>query len=365
MAFWLASRRDGQDSDFIQRFDPRFWTVDFPRPAMASVVSTGPDSLRVDCEIHHTDSLIGLIWESADRFDHPLLAYATQRDYARTTLSFRWRSAGLVGLDAVHGPTLTIEGRDAAGAPRTWYVRIWSYAVGSPTDAQVTLPFSQLREGWLADGSLIHPGDIDRMFLSLVAPGHAPASHSLLPARADGWVEMSAIHCDGHRAMLPIGDVLVPPHDIGMATAYDDSYNLTPARLLRMVLGLGYRGAIIHYVGMSHYFRLAPQAGGFAGGATGGVVRAMRGLARCLSGGMRAARLPADPLALLRIVRRKLPADWAQRAFDGSQALTGWVPPSTLLSPANAQAMGWLQDVGAAFTALAVLAGLAGAFPDR
>jgi len=43
MAFWLARKRDGQQADWIQRFDPRFWTVDFPRPMMASVVTTGPD----------------------------------------------------------------------------------------------------------------------------------------------------------------------------------------------------------------------------------------------------------------------------------------------------------------------------------
>ncbi len=48
MAFWLAAKRNGQTSDWIRRFDPRFWTVNFPRPMMASVVSTGPDSLRVD-----------------------------------------------------------------------------------------------------------------------------------------------------------------------------------------------------------------------------------------------------------------------------------------------------------------------------
>ena len=32
MAFWLAAAREGQDTDWIQRFDPRFWTVNFPRP---------------------------------------------------------------------------------------------------------------------------------------------------------------------------------------------------------------------------------------------------------------------------------------------------------------------------------------------
>ena len=100
MAFWLARKRDGQTTDHIQRFDPRFWTVDFPRPAMGSVVTTAPDALRVDLEFHHADELAGLIWDSVDRHDHPLLAYDTDRDYARTTLRFRWRSGGLLALDA-------------------------------------------------------------------------------------------------------------------------------------------------------------------------------------------------------------------------------------------------------------------------
>ena len=89
MAFWLASKRDGQQADWIQRFDPRFWTVDFPRPMMASVVTTGPDSLRVTLEFHHANALAGLIWDSTDRFDHPLLGYDTDRDYSRTMLRFR------------------------------------------------------------------------------------------------------------------------------------------------------------------------------------------------------------------------------------------------------------------------------------
>ena len=39
MAFWLARSAQSQERTFMQRFDPRFWTVNFPRPAMASVVT--------------------------------------------------------------------------------------------------------------------------------------------------------------------------------------------------------------------------------------------------------------------------------------------------------------------------------------
>jgi hypothetical protein len=108
----------------------------------------------------------------------------------------------------------------------------------------------------------VHPNDIDRMFISLAPPGFDPADTALLAQRADGWAELSEIVCEGERAMLAIGDVLVPPHDLHIATAYDDSYNLTPARVLRNIAGLGYRGAIVHYVGMSHYYRLERDGAG-------------------------------------------------------------------------------------------------------
>ena len=124
MAFWLAAKREGQASDWIQRFDPRFWTVNFPRPMNATVVTTAPDALRVEAAFLREADLAGLIWESVDHYDHPLLSYKTSRDYAHTVLRFHWRSAGLIALDALDGPTLTIEGRDAQGVPHTWYVRL-------------------------------------------------------------------------------------------------------------------------------------------------------------------------------------------------------------------------------------------------
>src|SRR5690606_20892014 len=101
------------------------------RPMVASVITTARDALRVDaCFLREAD-LAGLIWESEDRLDHPLLAYKTDRDYSHTTLSFHWRSGGIIPLDGINGPTLTIEGRDANGEPRSWYIRLWNYATGT------------------------------------------------------------------------------------------------------------------------------------------------------------------------------------------------------------------------------------------
>jgi len=310
---------------------------------IATVVTTGPDSLRVEAEFHHTGELAGLIWDSVDTVSHPLLAYATDRDYSRTTLRFRWRSGGVLPLDSVHGPTLTIEGRDAAGAARSWYVRLWNYASGSPEDARIVLPFADLRDEWEGVGDAVHPADIDRMFISLSPPGYEPEGEELLPARVDGWVELSDIACQGHRPMLAIGDALVPPHGIRMATAFDDCYNQTPERLLRTVRHLGYRERIVHYLGMSHFQRLVPggadllvdPAGTVCGPA---LLWHANYFALCAAQGYRLiASISYELLA------ERCPEEWQQRAYDGTAGRTGWEPPSALLSPAHAEAMDWLK----------------------
>ncbi|SFR97995.1 DUF2460 domain-containing protein [Sphingomonas jatrophae] len=360
MGWRLATRDDALEQGTIKRFDARFWTVDFPRPMMAAATTIAPDALRVDLQFQQTGDLAGLIWEAEDRWDHPLLAYATDRDFSGCVLRFRWRSGGLMPLDAVNGPTLTIEGRDGGGAPRIWHVRLWNYAEGDPDDAAVTLDFDALDGGFLLPGEAerVWPADIDRLFMSLVALGHVPGGAEASPSEA--WVSLSEIACDGAKSVLAIGEAMVPEHGLRIATGYDDCYNLTPARVLRQVLQLGYRGPINHYVGMSHYPRLdADGRATLTGGALSGPCAAWH---RDF-----ATRAKALDYGLIVSLSYELfdayaPDAWKQRAADGSPALTGWVPPSTLLSPANEAAMSYLQAVAVAFVGIAVAAGHAPRF---
>jgi uncharacterized protein (TIGR02217 family) len=356
MAYWLCDKRKAQDSGPVMRFDPRFWTVNFPRPMMASVVTTGAESLRVDAVFYNGDDLAGLIWDSEDTIDHPLLAYATNRDYRRLTLSFRWQSSGIMPLDAVNGPTLTINGRDAAGQAKSWYVRLWNYAVGTPADAQVTLKFSTLNGGFMLpdEADPVYAGDIDQMFISLVPPEYTGAAGALA-VPANGYAQLSQIRVDGAGTMLDTGDVMIPEHALKMATGYDDAYNQTPARLVRQIHALGYRGTINHYVGMSHYFRLESSGGGQPGGGyyvslSGGALNAPC-RAWHESFAQSAKQLGYDLIFSLsyELFDAHCWNDWKQRAADGSPALTGYMPPSALLSPAHAGAMAYLQAVAKAF----------------
>ncbi|MCM8729707.1 DUF2460 domain-containing protein [Hephaestia sp. GCM10023244] len=365
MGYWLAQQRTVQAESVISRFDPRFWTVNFPRPMMASVVTTAPDALRVDAVFYRKSDLAGLIWEAEDTIDHPLLAYRTVRDFRDCILSFRWRSSGVQALSAINGPTLTIEGRDQSGTPRSWFVRLWNYAIGTLSDARVTLDFAQLAGGFtLPDESdPVWAGDIDRMFISLVAPAYAEGDDALLDTATEGWCEMSEIACSGAGSVLAIGDVIVPEHSLRIASGYDDSYHLTPARLLRNAFQLGYRGLIDHYVGMSHYFRLQRNGSGLYVSLDDGVLNvACTAWHRDFA--QRARGLGYDVIWSLsyEVFDAHCWNDWKQRAWDASPALTGWEPPSTLLSPAHAGAMAYLQQVAVAFVSLARESGMPAKF---
>lgn len=362
MTFWLARKHEGQASDWIQRFDPRFWTVNFPRPMVASLITTAPDALRIDAMFQRKSDLAGLIWDSKDRLDHPLLAYRHDRDYSRTILSFRWQSGGIIGLDAVHGPTLTIEGRDESGNPHVWYVRMWNYAEGTPTDARITIRFSELEGGFAlpADSDPVWPGDIDRIFISLVAPEYEETSSEPLTSPVDGWVEMTEITCTGHRPMLEIGDVFIPPHGLAIATGFDDNGTQTPARLVRNIRQLGYRGSVVHYVGMSHYFQLAYDAlsdSYLAANTNMPLCEPARKWHRAFFAECHQAGL--SPIASLsyELLAQHCPESWMQRDHAGNPSQTGWDPPSALLTPANPAAMAWLQAAAAEFTTLMAEAG--------
>ncbi|KPF78397.1 hypothetical protein IP88_03865 [alpha proteobacterium AAP81b] len=354
---WLAGAGDQVRTRWIKRFEPRFWTVDFPRPMLAAVTTIGADALAVDVTFLRRGDLAGLIWESVDRWSHPLLGYATSRDYRGTVLRFRWQATGdLAALDAGVGPTLTIEGRDAEGAARTWYVRLWNFATGSGSDARVVLDFDALAEGFGPGGAPVWTGDIDRLFISLVAPGHDGSDTPLAVPLAARLV-LSEIGCDGPGSMLRAGDAFVPPHGLHLAGGYDDSYNQTPERLLEAAFALGYRGSLVHYVGMSHFPALAWDAAESAHLAQPGL--AAPAAAWHSDFFARAVELGFAPIVSLsfELFDAHCPAAWAQRARDGGRALTGYVPPSTLLSPCSAAALAWLQGVAVAFVALATAAG--------
>lgn len=356
VAAYLAPRVARARTGWVKRFDPRLWTVDFPRPMMAAVTAPGPQRLRVDLDFLTRADLAGLIWDSVDRWSHPLLAYATARDYRGVRLRFDWtQGPGLVPLDGLFGPVLTVEGRDEAGAAQTWYVRLWNCATGTPTAARILLDFDDLRPGFAPGGPAIFTGDIDRMFISLVPLGY-DGSGAPLAAPVTTFVELDGIAADGPGSTIAIGDAFLPEHGLSIASGYDDSYNQVPERLVGQWLAMGYRGRVVHYVGMSHFPQLQAAAGGRYEVA-GGLCASARAWHAALLAALDEAGFEPILSLSFELFDAMAPAGWAQRDWTGARALTGWVPPSTLLSPCSAPAMGWLQAVAAELAGLAAAAG--------
>jgi uncharacterized protein (TIGR02217 family) len=342
----------------VKRFDPLHWTVDFPRGTVASVVTT-PDAhgLSVQAEFLREGDLVGLIWDSEDRHAHSAHARETSRDYSHCLVSFHWQSTGLIALDQINGPTLTIEGKDIDGNPRSWFVRLWNYASGTPEDADIALDFDALDGGFSlpADADRVDSRAIDRMFISLVPPGYVEESETLFPAPLQGSATLSNIRCDGSGSVLKINDAVAPEHGLRIATAYDDMYNLPPERVVQAVARLGYRGTLNHYIGMSHYFALD-------GAGKLDSARTLNSAALAWHRDFARAAVAHGYEVIWSISYEILdmfcPDAWKQRAFDGTPALTDWDPPSALVSPANADAIGFLQSVAAQLVGVAVEAGL-------
>src|SRR3546814_5419571 len=72
MCFFFSSRRRHTRCALVTGVQtcalPIYWTVNFPRPMMASVVTAAPDALRVDAVFYGSGDLAGLIWEAEDKW---------------------------------------------------------------------------------------------------------------------------------------------------------------------------------------------------------------------------------------------------------------------------------------------------------
>lgn len=358
MPIWFTRPDAPVERGWVKRFAAADWAVDFPRGAMASTVTHSDNrGLTVEAHFLRKGDLVGLIYGSEDRHSHPARAREARRDYSHCKLSFRWKSTGLIALDAVNGPTLTIEGHDEAGQPKSWFVRLWNYASGGATDARITLDFDNLNGGYLlpAEADPVWPNDIDRVFFSLVPPAYVAGSGEPIGAATHARLEISEIDCQGSGSVIATGDAWAPEHGFNACTAYDDIYHLSPERVVRAVEGAGFRGTINHYVGMSHYPALGPD----------GLVDAARGMCAAAHEWHRdfARAAEASGFDVIWSLSYELldmfcPAAWKQRAHDGAAAATGYDPPSALLSPASMDAVGYLGRIASELVGISIEAGL-------
>lgn len=338
----LVAKADRLGTEEFQRFQPLFWTTNFPSTMIASLTTDG-ETLICDGIFYKSNDLVGVIWESEDRWDHPWTAYDTNKDYSNCVLEFVMNLSGdTPDIDDVNGPVLTIQSGE-----RTWFVRLNNYKVsGSATSAEIRLDFDDLAGGFEMDDP-VDPTNIDRMFIGFVSTSYSTGEVTELAEPEVAQMRLSNIHATGTNATL-IAGIGAPINKLRMTNGYDDTYNLCPERLVRNVYKLGYRDWFNHYVGMSHYFYWEWDSGEERF-ITVNRDQPLNPCARAwhldLCKRLKTLGFTFIMSISYEMLNNFMPADWRQLDSDGLPALSGWEPPSSLYSPCNPTAMAYLDKV--------------------
>ncbi|MFG1462120.1 hypothetical protein V5F77_04400 [Xanthobacter sp. DSM 24535] len=332
----------------IRRFEPAYWTIDHPLTASASVTTLGPDGLRLSAQLRTKADIVGLKWESADRWSAKSCKYLQSNNYGGCVLEFDYSLSGLPNLNDVAGLVLSVT--DDAGVQ--YYVRLANYATsGDGYSGHIRLDFAgaPVLGGYnISDGAqrtVIPWHRITEMFLGVSAPGYNATPVPITPV--DATIELTNISVSGPFSTLKVADIEVPPHKLRMCDGYDDAYNITPERLVDGIWRLGYRDWYVLYIGASHLHALvwSNEEGHLVVDDSHPISPASRLWFADLF-----ARLTARGYRIIvsqsyEILASFCPTAWRQRDFAGVLARTGWEPPSTLIAPTNGDGMNYLRVV--------------------
>lgn len=341
----------------VRRFEPAYWHINMPMSISAALTTTGPDGVRLDAVLRRKNDLVGLKWSSRDDLSHPQLGYLESRNYVGTVWDLGFRITGLPGLDTgaeiedVPGIVMTVtddEGLD-------YYIRLVNYLTSGTAQAgTLYLDFAggPVFGGYnIADAEqrVTVPWDrIVEFSIGLAPPDYDPEDDTPLAAPLTISLELTDMVVSGSSAMLPRrspGQTI--PTLLRMTDGYDDSYSLTPQRVVDGLVHLGYSGPYVIYIGASHLHDLVwdAAAGTFQVDPAHPVAMPVRRWFADLFARLLAAGFTPIISQSYEVYAEFCPASWQQRDSAGNGARTGWEPPSTLIAPTVPQAMGYLRDV--------------------
>lgn len=217
----------------INRFDGRYWAIDFPVGSMAVVVSDDETELTVTANIRSNRHLVGLIWNSEDLYGHLAQGYETKKDCTGSIIGFCadprdpydfnitiidengnnyfFRLFPYINNSGTLECYTTSPAVTGSGTGRT-------YAVSSVFPSGLTIPsgqyvyiidFDNLYQGFNYDGSLIPVTNIERFFISLVTENYGLGANAIL---ADATGEnLASWHITGvmEDLVLTEGDIIV------------------------------------------------------------------------------------------------------------------------------------------------------------
>ncbi|WP_111891316.1 phage capsid protein [Acinetobacter sp. MB5] len=238
----------------LSRFHRNYWRVD-GSPNMSFALTNIEDGFQVEFVARTNTDRLEIIWDSEDVKDHQFLSYATQRDYSNLIWEFDLElSENMPELnDPVFCPKLMVVYEDE-GIQQTAEVALFNYAdMSNLHSAHIYIDWNTLKSGLNADVTF-PVTQIDQIYFSCICNNNEESSNSkVLITPKSGYLKITHSEVSGERAMLELKEVIVPIHEIGILTDYDEVYDLNPQRIVDNLLTLGYMGQINHDCGSGHY----------------------------------------------------------------------------------------------------------------
>lgn len=169
-----------------------------------------------------------------------------------------------------------------------------------------------------------------------------------LAASVDAVIDITNISVTGGNSTVPINTFPMDAHPIRMTDGYDNAYPFTPERLVNQMTKLGYRSWYNIYIGISHHHSLKWDAGQskYMIDPAGPVLcEAAQSFFTDLYTRLHAAGFKIVTSVSFEILDQLCDSAWSQRDWNNEQALTGWSPASTLVSPCSVDGVDYLKSV--------------------
>lgn len=327
----------------VAAFTPKYWTINGPISQSFCIVTSG-DIATVHYTSRKHNDLCGLIWSTKDEHDHEGLAYETKVNLNGVKFKFKLSLSGSVPtLISDKSPTLTITSNDGTIS----YVRLANYALEqSEFEGVYEIDFSTVKVGF-SPTTAIDVSDIKTIMIGLISSEFNDALDTALAVNLESTLSLQLLEPSSGHTMLALNKLTVPEHNIKMCTAYDDTFNISPERILYNTYMLGYRGYVDHYVGMSHYYQKIWNTAEFR--------------FRIVEDG--SLNIPCHKwhesyFALAKsygfetivslsfeLYSESCPFEWTQRDWNDQYAQTSYAVPSYILSPCIPAAMSYIHAV--------------------
>ncbi|MDC5316793.1 phage capsid protein [Acinetobacter baumannii] len=336
----------------IDRFSPIYWRIDGPQTMSFAITNYG-NGFEASFRSRMTNDLVGISWDSYDTKDHKLLAYETKYSYAGVVWDFDIElSASMPVLNNPSlTPTLTVYYHDN-GVDKIAYIVLFNYANNpSSRTAHIHINWDTVKAGFSVTDSF-PVTNIQRISFSGFTSHFNGQSATPLIQPEDGYIRITNSVVTGTNAKLNLCRVVVPQHNYGICTSYDDHYDLNPQRLVNNMVALGYQGLVNHYCGMSHYPEMTWKSNINKWQIPDTLVTGEAVVNACTrkwhekyAQALHNANM--QPIFGVSFEMYSLGANefWAQRDWNSNLGKTGYQPPSYFFSLSDQNALAYLHKV--------------------